>query len=47
VVVGDELETTALSEDRSFIIDRAIFETEEQPRGDPVPTDNLEEVAYR
>jgi hypothetical protein len=29
MVVGEELEVTALREDRSFIIDRAVLETEE------------------
>ncbi len=47
MVIGDELEIIALREDCRFIIDGAIFETKEQPGGDPVPTDNLEEVTYR
>jgi hypothetical protein len=46
MVIGDELEMPALREDRRFVIDRTIFETEEQPRSDPVPTDDLVEVAY-
>jgi hypothetical protein len=29
MVVGDELEVSALRENRSFIIDRAVFETEQ------------------
>jgi hypothetical protein len=45
VVVGDELEVTALREDRGFIIDRAILETEEQAGGNPIAVDHLEEVA--
>jgi hypothetical protein len=30
MVVGDELEDAVLREDRSFIVDRAIFEGEER-----------------
>jgi hypothetical protein len=46
MVVGDELEVTALREDRSFIIDRAVFETEEQAGGNPIAADHLEEVTH-
>jgi hypothetical protein len=46
VVVGNELELTALSEDCSFIIDGAILETEEQARGNPIAVDHLEEVTH-
>jgi len=45
VAIGDELKVSALREDCRFVIDRAIFETEDQPGGDAAPTDNLEEVA--
>jgi hypothetical protein len=47
VVVGDELKVTALRKDCSFIVDRAIFETEEQARGNPIAADYLEEVTHR
>jgi hypothetical protein len=47
VVVGDELEVTALGEDCRFIIDRAILETEEQAGGNPIAADYLEEVTHR
>jgi hypothetical protein len=47
MVVGDELEITALRKDCSFVVDRAIFETEEQTGGNPITTDDLEEVAHR
>jgi hypothetical protein len=40
------LEVTALREDRSFIIDRAVFETEEQAGGNPIAADHLEEVTH-
>jgi hypothetical protein len=45
-MVADELEVTPLREDRSFIIDRAILETEEQARGNPIAADHLEEVTH-
>jgi hypothetical protein len=47
MVIGDELEVPALREDGRFVIDRAIFEPEDQTRSDPVPTDDLEEIAHR
>src|SRR5438105_6902348 len=47
VVIGDELEDTPLRENCCFVIDGAIFETEEQAGGDPVSMDDLEEVPYR
>jgi hypothetical protein len=46
VVVGNELEVTALREDRGFIIDRAILETEEQAGCNPIAADRLEEVTH-
>jgi hypothetical protein len=46
VVVGDELEVTALREDCGFIIDRAILEMEEQSGSNPIAVDHLEEVTY-
>jgi hypothetical protein len=42
VVVADELEVTPLREDCSFIIGRAILETEEQACGNPIAVDDLE-----
>jgi hypothetical protein len=47
MVVGDELEVPSLRKDCSLIIDRAVFETEEQPGCNPITTDDLEEVAHR
>jgi hypothetical protein len=47
VVVGKELEVAALSEDRSFIVDRAILEAEEQAGRNPVAANHLEEVTHR
>jgi hypothetical protein len=47
VVVGDELEVTALRKDCSFIINRAILETEEQARGNPIAPNHLDQIAYR
>jgi hypothetical protein len=47
MAVGDELEVAALREDCSFIVDRAIFEAEEQPGGYPITADDLEEVTHR
>jgi len=47
MAVGDELEITALSKDCSCIVDRAILETEEQTGGNPITTDDLEEITYR
>jgi hypothetical protein len=45
-MVGDELEDAALCEDCGFIIDRAIFEAEEQTGDDPVAAHHLEEVTH-
>ena len=47
MVVSDELKVTALREHCSFIVDRAIFETEEQAGGNPIAADELEEVTRR
>ena len=46
MVISDELEVTALTENCSFIIDRAIFETEEQAGGNPIAADHLEQVTH-
>jgi hypothetical protein len=47
MVVGYELELTALRKDCGFIVDRTIFETEKQARGDLIATDDLELIAHR
>ena len=47
MAVGDEPEVAALRKDCSFIVDRAIFEAEEQARGNPITADDLEEVTHR
>lgn len=47
VVVGDELEVTALREDCSFIINRTILETEDQAGDLPIAVDHLEEITHR
>jgi hypothetical protein len=45
--VGDELEGTALRKDCSFIVDRAVLETEEQSGGNLLAPDGLGEVTCR
>jgi hypothetical protein len=47
MMVADELEVTALREDCSFIIDRAILETEDQAGRNPIAAHHLEEVTHR
>jgi hypothetical protein len=47
MVVGYELEVTALRKDRGLIVDRTIFETEKQARDDLIATDDLELVTHR
>jgi hypothetical protein len=44
VVVGNELEIAALTEDCGFLIDRPILETEEQTGADSIAPDHLEEA---
>jgi hypothetical protein len=44
MVIGYEFEITALRKDRGFIVNRTIFEMENQARGDLIATDDLELV---
>jgi hypothetical protein len=46
MAIGYELEVTSLRKDCGFVVDGAVFETEEQAGGDPIATDDLEEVAH-
>ena len=44
--VAQEPKTSTLCKDSGFVIDRAIFETEDQVRFNPVAADDLNEVSF-
>jgi len=47
VVVTHEAKRTALSEDRSVIVDGAVAEAKREARGDMIPVDKLGDVTSR